>query len=86
MINTIIPSGRRLQFRDEIVAMVVEDRQGRQVWAGEFHSTYGPDGDDKVGKFFQESDVRELSWAHFLLADGSMATEWVGGRTYSGLI
>lgn len=76
--NVIMPSPNRLQFRDEIVSMVVEDREGRQVWSGEFRSTYGPDGDNKVAQFFRESDVRALSWAHFHLADGSMASEFVG--------
>jgi hypothetical protein len=50
--------------------MVLLDRKGVTVWAGEFHTVVG---EGKVASFAAGCKRDELSWAYLHLTDGTVA-------------
>jgi hypothetical protein len=55
---------------DTAQGMVVTDRAGITVWAGEFHATVG---DGKVADFAAACDRSALGFAYLILADNTVA-------------
>lgn len=59
-------ASRRAELGDELTGLVVMNRDGRTVWAGEFVATYGS---GKLGEFARGCQLDQLSWMVGILAD-----------------